>query len=61
MIEKTPLIPDRVRKIHGSFAFIEHRFLRDGFWASLVLFCKEHSIKFLNLRNRFFSLIGLTR
>jgi len=26
---------DRVRKIGGSFAFIEHRFLRGGFWASL--------------------------
>ncbi len=37
MIEKTPLIADRVRKIHGSFAYIEHRFLRDGFWASLEL------------------------
>ncbi|GAH53563.1 unnamed protein product [marine sediment metagenome] len=35
MIEKTPLIPQRIRKISGSFAFIEHRFLRDGFWASL--------------------------
>lgn len=35
MIEKKPLDPDRVRKITGSFAFIEHRFLRDGFWASL--------------------------
>ena len=35
MIEKTPLIADRVRKIHGSFAFIEHRFLRNGFWAGL--------------------------
>ena len=31
----TILCPDRVRKIHGGFAFIEHRFLRDGFWASL--------------------------
>ena len=30
-----PLIPQRVRKIGGSFAFIEHRFLRDGFWESL--------------------------
>ena len=35
MIEKTNLCPDRVRKISGSFAFIEHRFLRNGFWASL--------------------------
>lgn len=35
MINKTILCPDRVRKISGSFAFIEHRFLRDGFLASL--------------------------
>ena len=35
-IEKKPLCPDRIRKITGSFAFIEHRFLRDGFWASLA-------------------------
>ncbi len=35
MIEKTPLYPNRVRKITASFAFIEHRFLRDGFWSSL--------------------------
>lgn len=34
-IEKNPLCPDRLRKITGSFAFIEHRFLRDGFWVSL--------------------------
>jgi hypothetical protein len=31
----TPLCPDRVRKIRGSFAFIEHRFLHDGFFAAL--------------------------
>ena len=36
MIEKTPLCPQRLRKITGSFAFIEHRFLRDGFFASLT-------------------------
>ncbi len=30
-----PLCPDKVRKITGSFAFIEHRFLHDGFWADL--------------------------
>jgi hypothetical protein len=35
MIEKKPLDPDRIRKITGSFAFIEHRFLRDKFWTSL--------------------------
>ncbi|MFQ5976031.1 MAG: helix-turn-helix domain-containing protein [Candidatus Hydrothermarchaeales archaeon] len=35
MINKTIICPDRVRKISGSFAFIEHRFLRDGFYGSL--------------------------
>lgn len=35
MIEKRILCPQRVRKIEGSFAFVEHRFLRDGFWVSL--------------------------
>jgi hypothetical protein len=35
MIEKRPLCPERVRKITGSFAFLEHRFLRDGFWSRL--------------------------
>ena len=35
MIEKSPLDPERIRKITGSFAFLEHRFLRDGFWCSL--------------------------
>ncbi len=35
MIHKKPLMPERVRTIQGSFATIEHRFLRDGFWGSL--------------------------
>jgi hypothetical protein len=35
MIEKQPLCPSRRRTITGSFAFIEHRFLRDGFWSRL--------------------------
>lgn len=35
MIEKNPLCHHRIRKIDGSFAFIEHRFLRNGFWESL--------------------------
>jgi len=34
-IAKNPIDPHRIRKITGSFAFLEHRFLRDGFWASL--------------------------
>ena len=36
MIERSPLIANRVRKIAGSFAFIEHRFLRDQFWHNLT-------------------------
>jgi hypothetical protein len=32
MIERKPIIPTRRRTITGSFAFIEHRFLRSGFW-----------------------------
>jgi hypothetical protein len=35
MLEKSPLDPERVRKITGSFAFLEHRCIRDGFWTSL--------------------------
>jgi len=33
--DRTPLRPDRVPRIDGSFAAVPHRFLRDGFWASL--------------------------
>ena len=36
MITKSPLNPDRVRRIVGSFAFIEHRFLRGGFFDVLT-------------------------
>lgn len=36
MIHKKLLVPERVRKIQGSFAFIEHRFVRDGFWIELT-------------------------
>ncbi len=32
---RNPLVSHRVRSINGSFAFIEHRFLRHGFWAGL--------------------------
>ena len=35
MIDRQPIIADRVRNIAGSFAFIEHRFLQRGFWAGL--------------------------
>ena len=36
MIKKKILCPDKTRKIQGSFAAIEHRFLRDGFFGSLT-------------------------
>ena len=36
MIKKHPINPERSRKIAGSFAFIEHRFLGNGFFTSLV-------------------------
>jgi len=36
MIEKSTLCANRIRKITGSFAFIEHRFLRDRFFQSLT-------------------------
>ncbi|MFO8085499.1 MAG: hypothetical protein R6U27_14415 [Desulfobacterales bacterium] len=35
MIKKQLLRTDRVRKINGSFGFIPHRFLTDGFLGSL--------------------------
>ena len=28
---RAPIFPDRIRKICGSFSWIEHRFLHDGF------------------------------
>ena len=34
--QRAPIVPERVRSIGGhSFAFLPHRFLRDGFFASL--------------------------
>ena len=35
MIRKKILIPDRIRQIDGSFGFIPHRFLTDGFLSKL--------------------------
>ena len=35
MIKKTILQPERLRRIEGGFSFIPHRFLTDGFLASL--------------------------
>lgn len=35
-IEKQLLVPERVRQIKGSFSFIPHRFVADGFFTSLT-------------------------
>ncbi len=35
MIKKKVIKPNRVRRINGGFSFIPHRFLTDGFLASL--------------------------
>ena len=36
MMEKIILCPERVRKITGTFGFIEHRFLNEGFFFTLT-------------------------
>jgi hypothetical protein len=33
---RPPIRPERVRRIEGSFAFVPHRFLREGFFAALT-------------------------
>lgn len=33
---RAPLVPDRVRRIDGGFAFVPNRFLHDGFFAQLT-------------------------
>jgi hypothetical protein len=34
-ITKQPILPERVRKIEGSFSFIPHKFVANGFLTSL--------------------------
>jgi len=34
-VTKTPIVPDRVRRIEGSFSFIPHQFVTAGFFTSL--------------------------
>lgn len=34
-LDRQPIVPARLRRIDGSFAFLPHRFLRDGFLPSL--------------------------
>ena len=36
MINKKILDPDRIRCIQGGFSFVPHRFLADGYFASLI-------------------------
>ena len=36
MIQKIPINPNRIRKINGSFGFIEHAFFRKGFFNRLT-------------------------
>ncbi len=36
MIQKKLLNPTRIRKIEGSFSFLEHRFMRQGFFENLT-------------------------
>jgi len=35
MISKQPIVPERIRKISGSFSWIDHRILTDGFLISM--------------------------
>jgi len=36
MVNRKPLVSNRIREIDGSFAWIGHRFLRSGFFTSLT-------------------------
>lgn len=36
MISKEPIRPDRIRRIAGSFSWIDHRILSDGFICSMT-------------------------
>ena len=70
MIRKKILAPDRIRQIEGSFGFIPHRFLTDGFLAALsqhelllylflVMAADRYGLSFYSC-NSICSLLGLT-
>jgi hypothetical protein len=70
MIRKKILSPERIRQVQGSFAFIPHRFLTDGFLAVLgqhemllymflILAADRYGLSFYSL-NSICSLLGLT-
>jgi hypothetical protein len=70
MIRKKILVPDRIRQNEGSFGFIPHRFLTDGFLAALsqhelllylflILAADRYGLSFYSC-NSICSLLGLT-
>ena len=70
MIQKKILAPERIRQIEGSFGFIPHRFLTDGFLAALsqhelllylflILVADRHGLSFYSC-NSVCSLLGLS-
>jgi hypothetical protein len=70
MIRKKILSPDRIRQIEGSFGFIPHRFLTDGFLAALsqhelllylflIMAADRYGLSFYNC-NSICSLLGFT-
>jgi len=70
MIYKKILAPDRIRQNEGSFGFIPHRFLTDGFLAALnqhelllylflILASDRYGLSFYSC-NSICSLLGLT-
>jgi hypothetical protein len=50
MLSKQPIVPERIRKISGSFSWIDHRILTDGFLNAMT----SHEI----LLYFFFVLVG---
>jgi hypothetical protein len=70
MIHKKILDPERIRQIEGSFGFIPHRFLTDGFLAALsqhelllylflIMAADRYGLSFYSY-NSICSLLGLT-
>jgi len=70
MIRKKILAPERIRQIEGSFGFIPHRFLTDGFLAALsqhelllylflIMAADRYGLSFYSC-NSICSLLGLT-
>jgi len=70
MIQKKILNPHRVRAITGSFAYVEHRFLKHGFFKrlnhsqlllyfSLVLAADKHGLSYYSY-DKICSFLGLS-